>query len=220
MPGYVSKTLKKFQHKPPHEPQHAPFPIKPTTYGAKQQFVIQASTAPPLDKEWQEVYPTSMWKIHFLGQVVNSTLLCPISAIASQLAQPTQDTMNHILQLLDYLATQEDAILTYHASDMILAAHSDKHYLSEPKACSQGGSHFFLSSNADIPPNNGAILNIAHIIKHVMASATETKLTALFITAQEVVFIQIILQELGHAQPATPLQTNNTMADAVINSKI
>ena len=78
---------------------------------------------------------------------------------------------------------------------------------------------FFLSSNADIPPNNGTILNIAHI-KHVMASASEAKLAALFITAQEAVYIRIILQELGHAQPATPLQTDNAMADAVINSKI
>ena len=128
--------------------------------------------------------------------------------------------MNHTLQLLDYLATQEDAVLTYHASNMILATHSDASYLSEPKARSRAGSHFFLSSNADIPPNNGAILNIAHIIKHVMASATEAELAALFITAREAVYIRIILHELGHAQPATPLQTDNAMADAVINGKI
>ncbi len=31
----------------------------------------------------------------------------------------------------DYLATQEDAILSYHASDMVLAVHSDASYLSE-----------------------------------------------------------------------------------------
>jgi hypothetical protein len=58
---------------------------------------------------------------------------------------------------------------------MILAAHSNASYLSEPKVRSRAGSHFFLSSNADIPPNNGTILNIAHIIKHVMASTTEAK---------------------------------------------
>jgi hypothetical protein len=43
---------------------------------------------------------------------------------------------------------------------------------------------------------------------------------ALFIMAQEAVYIRIILHELGHAQPATPLQTDNAMADAVINSRI
>jgi hypothetical protein len=128
--------------------------------------------------------------------------------------------MSHTLQLLDYLATQEDAIITYHASDMILAAHSDVSYLSEPKARSHAVSHFFRSSHADIPPNNGTVLIIVHIIKHIMASAAEAELAAIFITAHEAVYIRIILQELGHQQPATPLQTDNDMADAVVNGKI
>ncbi len=34
------------------------------------------------------------------------------------------------------------------------------------------------------------------------------------------VYIRIILEELGHKQPPTPLQTDNAMADAVINGKI
>ena len=53
-----------------------------------------------------------------------------------------------------------------------------------------------------------------------MASANEAELAALFITAREAVYIRITLQELGHAQPATPLQTDNAMAYAVINGKI
>eukprot|EP00804_Cyclotella_cryptica_P030764 CCRYP_009164-RA/>CCRYP_009164-RA protein AED:0.15 eAED:0.16 QI:0/0/0/1/1/1/4/0/1045 len=191
MPGYKAKALKQFHHKPPSEPQHSPFPTKPIKYGAKKQYAAPPSTAPLLDKKGK-----------------NSSN----NAIASQSAAPTQDTMTQTLQLLDYLATQEEAVLTYHASDMVLAAHSDASYLSEPQARSRAGGHFFLSSNADIPPNNGAILNIAHIIKHVMASATEAELAALFITARESVYIRIILMELGHKQPATPLQTDNAMA--------
>jgi hypothetical protein len=46
-------------------------------------------------------------------------------------------------QLLDYLGTQEEAILTYNASDMILAVHSNASYLSKPKAHSRAGGHFF-----------------------------------------------------------------------------
>jgi hypothetical protein len=91
--------------------------------------------------------------------------------------------MDQTIQLPDYLAMQDEAILTYHARDMVLAANSYASYLSEPKARSCANSHFFLSSDADIPPNNGAILNIAHIIKHVMASATEAELAALYMTA-------------------------------------
>jgi hypothetical protein len=44
-------------------------------------------------------------------------------------------------QFLDYAATYPNAIITYKASDMILAIHSDTSYLSEPKARSRAGGH-------------------------------------------------------------------------------
>ena len=66
---------------------------------------------------------------------------------------------------------------------MKLAAHSDASYLSEPKTRSRAGGHFSLSSESTVPHNNGAILNIAHIIKHAMASAIEAELAALYIMA-------------------------------------
>ena len=106
--------------------------------------------------------------------------------------------MQQTLQLLDYLATQEDSVLSYHASDMVLAVHSDASYLREPKACSKAGGHLFLSSNTTVPPNNGAVLNIAHIIKNVMSSATEAELAGLYIMARNAFYIRIILKELGH----------------------
>jgi hypothetical protein len=128
--------------------------------------------------------------------------------------------MCHTQQLLDYLATQEDAVLKYNASNMILAVHSDTSYLSKPKAHSRAGGHFSLPSDTPIPPNNGAVLNIAHIIKHVMSSATEAELVGLYIMAREAVYIRIILEEMGYKQPPTPLQTANSMAEAVINGKV
>ena len=220
MPGYVKKALKQFQHVKRPKPQHAPYPSARIIYGAKKQYATQASQAPPLDKHGKKFIQQVCGKFLFLGRAVDPTLLCPISAIASQSSAPTEDTMKQTLQLLDYLATQEEAVITYHASDMKLAAHSDASYLSEPKARSRAGGHFFLSNGADIPSNNGAVLNIAHIIKHVMTSATEAELAALYIMAREAVYIRIILSEMGHKQPPTPLQTDNSMADGVINGKI
>jgi hypothetical protein len=84
---------------------------------------------------------------------------------------------------------------------MILAVHSDVSYLSEPKAQSRAGGHFFLSSDTPIPPNNGVVLKISHIINHVMRSATEAELVGLYIMAREAVYIRIILEEMGHKQP-------------------
>ena len=51
-------------------------------------------------------------------------------------------------------------------------------------------------------------------------SATEAELAALYIMAQEAVYIRIVFKEMGHKQPPTPLQTNNAMAEAVTNGKV
>ncbi len=207
MPGYVKKALKLFQHQLMFT-QDAPYPSVPIQYGAKQQYATQESTAPPLDANNKKFNMQVCGKFLFLGRAIDSTILCPVSTIAAQSSQPTEETMLHTQQLLDYLASQEEAVLTYNASNMILAVHSNASYLSEPKARSCAGGHFFLSSDTTIPANNGAVLNIAHIIKHVMSSASKAKLAALYIMAREAVNICIVLEEMGHTQPPTPLQTD------------
>jgi hypothetical protein len=53
-----------------------------------------------------------------------------------------------------------------------------------------------------------------------MSSATEAELTGLYIMVRKAIYIIIILEELGHIQPPTPLQTDNAMADGVINGKV
>ena len=136
---------------------------------------------------------------------MDSKLLCTISAIALQSATPTEDTKQKKKNLLDYIATQEEAVPTFNASDMKLAAHSDASYLREPEARSRAGGHFFLSSDTTIPQNSGAVINIAHIIKNVMSSATEADLAALYIMAREAVYTRIILEEMGQKHPSIPL---------------
>jgi hypothetical protein len=62
---------------------------------------------------------------------------------------------------LNYAATHQDAVLMYHASNMVLVVHSGgASYLNKPKACSQASGHFFMSSNTKDPANNGAVFNI------------------------------------------------------------
>ncbi len=118
------------------------------------------------------------------------------------------------------MATQEEAILTYHGSKMVLAIHSDALYLSEPKAHSQAGGHMFMAGNKEIPFNNGAILNISQKICAVMSSAAEAELGALFINAKTAVSIRQTLIELGQPQPRTPMQTDNALAHALLTKKI
>ena len=67
---------------------------------------------------------------------------------------------------------------------------------------------------------NGAILNISQIIKAVMSSAAEAELGALFINAKMAVSMQKTLEEMGHPQPQTPIQTDNSTAHALLTNKI
>jgi hypothetical protein len=103
---------------------------------------------------------------------------------------------------------------------MVLVVHSDASYLSEPKARSQAGGNFFLSSDTEDPINNGAVLNIAQLIKAVMSSATEAELGALYINARKAVPQCQTVAEMGHKQLPTPMQTDNSTALRVVNNNI
>ena len=48
-------------------------------------------------------------------------MLVALSAIASEQATPTESTMKKVKLFLDFAASQEEAIVTYRASEMVLA---------------------------------------------------------------------------------------------------
>jgi hypothetical protein len=74
-------------------------------------------------------------------------------------------------------------------------------------------------SNDNIRPhNNGAVLT--QIIKAVMSSAAEAEIGALYINCREAIPACHTLEFLGHPQPPTPIQTNNTTALGVVNNNV
>ena len=88
---------------------------------------------------------------------------------------------------MNYAATHPDAVLTCRKSDIILAVHNDASYLSEHKSRSRAHGNLFQNNDAQIPANNGAVLNIAQLIKAMMSSAVEAKMGAIFLNTQEVI---------------------------------
>jgi hypothetical protein len=124
-------------------------------------------------------------------------------------------------QLLDYLETHPDATIRYHESGMILYVHIDPSYLSVSHARSRVGGLFFCGekpSNEDTL--NVSILNLASVIKNVVASAAESESGACFQNDQTGLPIKITLIELGHKQPATPLRTDDSTAFGILNETI
>eukprot|EP00957_Ditylum_brightwellii_P060634 4603931-Ditylum_brightwellii.AAC.1 len=57
-------------------------------------------------------------------------------------------------------------------------------------------------------------------MRNVMASAAEAELVTLFENAKEAVALHKTLQKLGHQQPATLIQVNNSVAHGIVNSNI
>ena len=220
MPGYATKALAELGHPHPQKRQDSPHAHTAPRYGKHPQYAPAPDATPFLDKDGKLFVQKANGKLLYLGRGCDPTILTALSTIAAQQATPTEATMRETKQLLDYVASQEDAVLTFSASDMVLAVHSDASYHSEPQARSRAGGHFFLSSDTVHPPNNGAILTIAKVIKNVMSSAAEAELGALYIMAREAVYIRQILQELGHKQPRTPMQTDNTTAEAIVNNRV
>jgi hypothetical protein len=147
-------------------------------------------------------------------------MLAALGSIATQQANPTKNTMKKVRQFLGYASTHPNANVTYHASDMVLTGHSNALHLSKSKVCSRAGKHFFMSNNTAKPPNNGAILPIAQIIKVVMSSTTEAEVGALYINCREAIPTHHTLKFMGHPQPPTPMQMDNTTALNVVNNNI
>jgi hypothetical protein len=138
-------------------------------------------------------------------------------------AKATENTEQHVQQLLDYLVTHPNASVLYRASDMILNIHSDASYLNEPHGRSRVAGFYFLgsASTSDQPITlNGAIHVSCSVIKFTVASAAEAELGALFINCREGKIIRLILEELGHPQPATPVHCDNATAAGIANDSI
>ncbi len=220
MPEYVERALVQFDHPVPPKPQHQPHQHTIPTYRATVQYAKLEDTSRRLSPAEKKFIQEVIGVFLYFGRAVDSTMLTALSAIASAHAEPTEETMVRCKQFLNYAATHQDAVLTYKCSDVVLVVHSDASYLSKPKARSQAGGHFFLSSDTEDQINYGAVLNIAQVIMAVMSSTAEAELGALYINACKAVPQCQTLAEMGHKQPPTPMQTNNSTALGVVNNNI
>ena len=136
--------------------------------------------------------------------------------------------MDEVQQLLDYLASNPNAIIRYNASGMILFIHSGASYLSVTKASSRASGVFFLSDpkpdaitfSEYTPILNGFIFIMCKILRNIMASAAEAEYGALFLNGQSAVPIRITLIEMHHPQPTTPIQVDNYTAVGIDNKSI
>jgi hypothetical protein len=228
MPGYVREALHRFEHLAPLFPQDTPHQWNQPTYGAKVQYAEDHDRSTLLEPNNVTFVQRVVETFLYYALATDPTMLVALGSIAASQSKATSKTYDATVWLLDYAATHPDASICYVKSDMILHIHSDASYLSEPKARSRAGGHYFLSSlssTPDVPalqppPLNGPIFTISRIMRNVMGSAAEAEIGATYINSQEAIPIRTTLAELGHPQPPTPMQVDNSTAEGFANGTI
>ena len=70
------------------------------------------------------------------------------------------------------------------------------------------------------PTLNGIVYVVCKILCNIMASAAEAELGALFLNCQVDVPIRITLEEMGHSQPPTQVQVENSTALGIVTITI
>jgi hypothetical protein len=220
MPGYIKNLLIKFKHPCPSKHCLSPYKCIPISYGAKAQLTPKADASERLDEHRKCRIQEIVGSLLYYARAIDNKLLVALSAIAARQSYATVATEQAVHLLLDYVATYPADGIVYRSSDMILCAHTDAGFLNKTNSRSRAGAHIFLSENNPFPRFNRAILSIAQIIKYVMASAAESELAALFVTAREMIPHWQTLITMGWPQPKSPIQTNNSIAAGVTNKTI
>jgi hypothetical protein len=219
MPNYVSEALHKFQHPAPYRPEHAPHDWTKPAYGQRQQFITPHDDSDPLDQEVINRVQQVVGTFLYYARAIDSTAMVAINSISGEKAKATQNTAKKVTRLLNYFATHPNATLQYCKSGMVLKLHTDAAYLVEPRARSRHGAHYWLGT-LGINDDNGAIKNNASIIKPVVSSIAEAETAGCFYNCIDAIPIRIVLEEMGHTQPPTPVNCDNSTAVGIANQTI
>ena len=67
---------------------------------------------------------------------------------------------------------------------------------------------------------NGAVHTLCKILKFVAASAAEAELGALFMNVKQGQIMRLTLEEMGHPQPSTPINVDNSTAVGIVNGTV
>jgi hypothetical protein len=123
MPGYIKDALHKFQHPLTKRPQYEPRNWTLPAYGQRIQYAPLPDAAPPATAAEIARAQAFVGTLLYNARAVDTMLLVPLSAMASQLSTATTTTIKYASHLLDYCSTHLGSTIRYFASDMQLKIH-------------------------------------------------------------------------------------------------
>ena len=229
MPGYVEKALlNHFVYKMPPRPQHAPHAWLKPTYGAALQYTAPEDTSTPLDangiKHLQEIIGVLL----YYARAINPTMLVALGTLASAQIKGTKATARAAALLLDYAATPSGRCPPLYceqhgpprAQQCFLFVRAKRPFSRRRTIFLSTRPSANTSTASNPPPLNGAIHITSTIMRNVLASATKAEVGALFHNCQDACMLRTALDEMGHPQPATLVQTDNACAKGIANDTV
>jgi hypothetical protein len=218
MRNYVKQALMELKHASSARQQHAPSRLDRPEYGAKIQYAkVDDSTA--LDQAQIKYLQRVVGKFLYYARAIDTTMLHSINDIGSAVTKGTEATQHAVQHFLDYANSNPNGEIVFRASDMQIQADSDASYLVAPNARSRAGGYHWLGSN-DGKLFNGPIYVLAKIIKHVMGSAMEAEIRAMYMNAQKLVEYRQTLTDMGHPQKPTLIRTDNKTACGILTGSM
>jgi hypothetical protein len=143
----------------------SPAPYVAHVYGKQPQLTAPISLSPVLDAKRTKYIQEVIGVFLYYARAVDPTMFTTLKKLASRQASPTEELFNDVQHFLRYAASYPNAAITYHASNMILAIHSDASYLFESRS-RVGGYHYLTRDNNNIP--NGGVEIISSILSCVV----------------------------------------------------
>eukprot|EP00957_Ditylum_brightwellii_P151402 11529439-Ditylum_brightwellii.AAC.1 len=223
MPGFVPKSLKKFQHATPVKPQYAPHKWNQPKYGQKVQYAPPPDTSDVQGKKDTLKIQAIVGTFLYYGRAINGTILSTINEISADQAKPKISTAKQSTMLMDYLATYPNAVLRFFAGNMQLHVDSDAAYLVINGTKSRITGYFYCASsphalNYNKTPHNAPILIEFRTLKHVVCSVAEAECGALFYNSQTTMGLRNLLETIVHPQQPTKINTNNKTTNSFVHA--
>jgi hypothetical protein len=181
--------------------QNCPYSPELKQFGSEAQAPLVPDKTALLDTRGIKRIQQIVSSILYYARATDMTILMALSSIAMEQTKATEKMMGHCIQLLDYLASNLEAKVRYHASDMVMNIHSDASYLSETKVYRRACGNFFMGwmpKNGEPIKLNGAFYVNTTILRFVVASAAEAEVGALFHNCQDGMIFWQTLTNLGH----------------------
>ena len=189
-------------------------------YGAKVQAPTPDDDSLLLPPEGIRQVQDIIGMFAWYSRVNAPTMAQTLSSIAGRQSKATQQLREEVAQFLNYCTTHPAAQSRFHASDMVIALHSDASHLSEPGSKSRSAGHFYLTNKGTKHLDNRTILTLSKVIKHVMELAGESDMASLYYNCKNTVPLTTTLEEMGHNQPKARVTTDNASAVGLIDKSM